>query len=118
MTATAGRMTVVPRPPDPVELAQRVAAAVTAHPAVVGLHGGIYGTVATYLPGRRLLGVRIGEDGEPVEIAVVVNADHPIPGVVRSLRSQVSRICGGAAVDVTIADIVLPDEAALPGEPR
>jgi hypothetical protein len=110
VTAPASRMTVVPSPPDPVALAERVAAAVAAHPAVAGLHGGIYGSVTTYLPGRKLLGVRIGEGDEPVEIAVVVHADRPIPEVVRSLRSQVSRLCGGAAVDITIADIVLPGE--------
>jgi uncharacterized alkaline shock family protein YloU len=110
-------MTVVPSPPDPVALAERVAAAVAAHPAVVGLHGGIYGTVTTYLPGRRLVGVRIGEGDEPVEVAVVLRADQPIPDVVRSLRHEVSRLCGGSAVDVTVADIVLPDETALPGEP-
>lgn len=107
----------MPSPPDPVALAERVAAAVAAHPAVAGLHGGIYGSVTTYLPGRKLLGVRIGEGDEPVEVAVVVHADRPIPDVVRSLRSLVSRLCGGAAVDITIADIVLPDETALPDEP-
>jgi hypothetical protein len=103
-------MTVVPSPPDPVVLAERVAAAVAAHPAVAGLHGGIYGSVTTYLPGRKLVGVRIGEGDEPVEVAVVLRPDRPIPDVVRALRSEVSRICGGAAVDITVADIVIPDE--------
>jgi hypothetical protein len=103
-------MTDVPKPPDPVELAERVAAAVAAHPAVAGLHGGLYGSVATYLPGRRLLGVRIGGGDEPVEVAVVLRADRPIPEAVRSLRREVSRLCGGAAVDITVGDIVLPGE--------
>jgi hypothetical protein len=110
VTAPAQRTTVVPSPPDPVELAQRVAAAVAAHPAVAGLHGGIYGSVTTYLPGRKLLGVRIGEGDEPVEVAVVLRADRPIPETVRSLRSAVSRLCGGAAVDITVADIAVPGE--------
>jgi hypothetical protein len=96
--------------PDPVALAERVAAAVTAHPAVAGLHGGLYGGVATYLPGRRLVGVRIGEGDEPVEVAVVLRPDRPIPDVVRALRQEVSRLCGGAAVDITVADIVVPGE--------
>ncbi|GAA0895372.1 hypothetical protein [Pseudonocardia zijingensis] len=105
----------MPGPPDPVELAVRVADAVTAHPAVAGLHGGPYGSVATYLPGRRLLGVRIGEGDEPVEVAVVLRPDRPIPEVVRELRRDVSRLCGGAAVDITVADIAIPDPAG-PGE--
>ena len=110
MTAPAARMTDVPSPPDPDALAERVAAAVAAHPAVAGLHGGIYGSVATYLPGRKLVGVRIGVGDEPVEVAVVLRSDRPIPEVVRSLRGEVSRICDGAAVDITVADIVLPGE--------
>jgi hypothetical protein len=111
-------MTVVPSPPDPVALAERVAAAVTAHPAVAGLHGGIYGSVTTYLPGRKLVGVRIGVGDEPVEVAVVLRAEQPIPDVVRSLRREVSRICDGAVVDITVADIVVPDDTARPGEPK
>jgi hypothetical protein len=104
-------MTAVPSAPshpDPAALAERVAAAVTAHPAVAGLHGGAYGAVATWLPGRRLVGVRIGEGDEPVEVAVVLHPDRPIPDVVRALRREVSGLCGGAAVDITVADIVLP----------
>ncbi|MCW2718676.1 MAG: hypothetical protein QOG20_4101 [Pseudonocardiales bacterium] len=101
-------VTVVPDPADPVPLAEQVAAVVTAHPAVAGLHGGIYGAVATYLPGRRLTGVRIGEGDEPVEVAVVLRLGHPIPGVVSALRREVSAMCGGAAVDITVADIAVP----------
>jgi hypothetical protein len=103
-------MTAVPDPPDPATPAERVAAAVTAHPAVAGLHGGLYGAVATYLPGRKLVGVRIGEGDEPVEIAVVLYPDRPIPDVVPALRREVSRLCGGRAVDITVADIVVPGE--------
>ena len=108
----------MPSPPhraDPAVLAERVAAAVTAHPAVAGLHGGVFGAVATYLPGRRLVGVRVGEGDEPVEVAVVLRPDRPIPDVVRALRREVSALCDGAAVDITVADILVPGE--VPGEP-
>jgi DNA-binding transcriptional LysR family regulator len=94
------------------ELAERVAAAVAAHPAVARLDGGVFGAVATYLPGRRLVGVRIGEGDEPVEIAVVLHPDRPIPDVVRALRRDVSRMCGGAAVDITVSDLALPGDIA------
>lgn len=92
--------------PDQV-LAERVAAAVAAHPAVARLDGEA-GAVATYLPGRRLIGVRLGQGGEPVELAVVLRLDQPIPGVAAALRREVSALCGGAAVDITVTDVEHP----------
>lgn len=93
-------------------LAERVTAAVLAHPDVAGLHGGTFGVIATLLPGRRLLGVRLGEGGEPVELGVVLRLDRPIPAVVADLRATVSRLCGGAAVDITVGDV---DESPAQG---
>jgi hypothetical protein len=86
-------------------LAERVAEAVAAHPAVARLDGGVFGAVATHLPGGRLLGVRIGAPGEPVELAVVLHLDRPIPEVVREVRREVSRLCGGVPVDITVSDV-------------
>jgi hypothetical protein len=94
-------------PPDPAELARQVAAVVAANPAVARLDGGVFGAVATYLPGRRLVGVRIGQGDEPVEVAVVLYADHPFPEIVRGIRRDVATLCGGAAVDITVSDVVL-----------
>ena len=102
---------------DPAALAREVAAAVTAHPAVVRLHGGPFGAIATHVPGRRLVGVRIGTRGEPVELGVVLHLDRPIPEIVPVLRREVSRLCGGAAVDVTVADVELPPDLAALLEP-
>ena len=96
------------RDQDPAELAQRVADVVAAHPAVVRLDGGTFGAVATFLPGRRLVGVHVGQPGEPVELAVVLRLDQPIPGVVTTLRQSVSAVCGGAAVDITVSDVEVP----------
>ncbi len=92
-------------PPHGPELAERVAAVVAAHPAVARLDGGMFGAVATYLPGRRLVGVRIGRQDEPVELAVVLHLDRPFPEVVVALRREVAALCGGAAVDITVADV-------------
>lgn len=102
------------RPLDTDALAELVAATVTAHPAVDRLDGGLFGSVATYLPGRRLVGVRIGQDGEPVELGVVVRLTARIPDVVRDLRRQVSALCGGAAVDITVSDVAVPAIAVGP----
>ncbi|SHK61918.1 hypothetical protein SAMN05443637_10921 [Pseudonocardia thermophila] len=91
--------------PDPAELAERVAAAVIRVPGVVALHPGAYGDVLTYLPGRRLAGVRIGRPSEPVEVGLVVGLDRPIPDVVVDVRAAVAGVCGDRPVDVTVADV-------------
>ena len=98
----------MPTSADPPTPAEQVAAAVIAHPSVVRLHGGTYGDLATLLPGRRLVGVRLGTGGEPVEVGVVLLLDRPIPAVVHGLRRLVSGICGGAPVDLTVGDVVVP----------
>lgn len=103
-------VTVPTLPADPATLAEQVAATVTAHPAVARLHGGIFGAVATYLPGRRLTGVRIGEGDEPVELGVVLYLGRPFPEVVSTLRREVSGMCGGAAVDIVVADVAVPGD--------
>ena len=110
-TATPGAGT-----PDIDALARCVAAAVAAHPDVARLDGGAFGDVATQLPGHRLVGVRIGRAGEPVEIGVVLRLRRPVPDAVRSLRREVAAVCGAAGhpvaeVDVTVADIAEPDPA-------
>lgn len=104
--------------PDSDVLAERVAATVTAHPAIARLDGGVFGSVATYLPGRRLVGVRIGRGAEPVELGVVVRLSSRIPDVVAELRRDVSALCGGAAVDITVADVDVPAIAVGPPAPR
>jgi len=103
-------LVTVPTTTEASSLAEQVAAVVTSHPAVVRLHGGVFGDVATYLPGRKLTGVRIGMGDEPVELGVVLRLDRPIPAVVRELRRTVSTMCGGAPVDITVGDAVVPGE--------
>jgi hypothetical protein len=102
---------------DPLTLAEQVAAAVGAHPSVVRLHSGTFGDLATYLPGRRLVEVRLGAASEPVELGVVLLLDRPIPGVVRNLRRLVSGMCGGAPVDVTVGDVIVPGVAVDLAQP-
>lgn len=91
---------------DPLALAELVAAVVVSQPGVAALHGGIFGDVATYLPGRKLTGVRVGEPGEPVEIGVVLRLGRPIPAVVDALRRAVAEVCGDRRVDIVVADVV------------
>jgi hypothetical protein len=98
--------------PDP----EAVAAAVLAHPAVLRLDGGAWGTVASYLPGRRLLGVRVGEPGEPVEIAVVVRFGTPLPELAEELAGVVRERIGAAVpVEVLFADVDMDTVPTHPG---
>jgi len=77
------------------ETADAVAALVLAVPGVAGLHPGRFGEVATYLPGRRVTGVKLNEDR--VEIHVVVEFDAPIRTVAQRIHTMV-----GAAVPVPV----------------
>ncbi|MEV1293428.1 hypothetical protein [Pseudonocardia sp. NPDC049635] len=93
------------RGPEPAALAELIAEAVAAHPSVVRLDGGRYGAVATWLPGRRLVGVHVGGPGEPVEIAVVLDLVRPIPDTVAALRRTVAPLLGATPVDITVTDV-------------
>ncbi|GGI96656.1 hypothetical protein GCM10011581_37280 [Saccharopolyspora subtropica] len=88
------------------ELADRV----RAHPSVVRLHGGPFGAIASYLPGRKVVGVRLPDEGEPVEVGVVLRLDRPLPDVVAELRGLVAAVVGPVPVDIVVGDVVTPDE--------
>ncbi|MFE2751925.1 hypothetical protein ACFXGA_07955 [Actinosynnema sp. NPDC059335] len=79
-------------------MAEDVEAAVLAHPDVARLDGAI----ASYLPGRRVDGVRVGDR---VELAVVLRPDRPVGEVVSELRALVAGVAGAAPVDVVVADL-------------
>jgi len=83
--------------------AERAAAAALAIPGVTGLHGGEFGTVATYLPGRRVTGIRIDDDGCAVHVTVRYPAD--LFATAEGVRAAVRAIVG-VPVDVTIEDVI------------
>lgn len=85
------------------DLADHVAAAVLAIPGVVDMHGGMFGEVATYLPGRRVLGVQIRDRECQVHVALRSSAD--IRGTADVIRTIV-RPMVGRPVHVTIQDLV------------
>ncbi len=85
-----------------------LAAAVLGCPAVVSLHPGGPRYVATFLPGRRVGGVRV--DDTVVEVAVVAAAGIPVQSVASQVRSAVATLAAGRAVDVHIADVAPPGE--------
>ncbi|WP_456789684.1 hypothetical protein [Cellulomonas sp. P5_C5] len=76
--------------PEPLTPAEVVAAAVLAVPGVVRLHGGRFGELGTYLPGRRVTGVRIDDEG--TEVHVVVSDLVPVPATAARVQRAVSAV--------------------------
>lgn len=96
--------------PDPhdggePDAADVVAAAVLAVPGVHDLHAGVAGEVATYLPGRRVNGVRLREPGCSVHI--VLHWGVPVIGTTDAVRDAVRPYVSGP-VDITVEDILPP----------
>ena len=95
-TAGVGAMVEAPA-------ADAIAAAVAACPGVASLHGGGMRRTATYLPGRRVEGVWIGEDR--VRISVVGVLGIPVGLLSAQIRSAVEPLVPGRPVDVHVADL-------------
>jgi hypothetical protein len=89
---------------------EAVAAAALGCPFIAGLSGGRFGEVATYLPGRRVLGVRQA-DGT-VEVHVVACWGVPLPDVADVVRAAVAPYTGDLPAAVFIEDIEVPDDPA------
>ncbi|MFD4368309.1 hypothetical protein [Rhodococcus sp. NPDC058521] len=85
------------------EPADLIAAAVLDVPGVAGLHGGTFGEVGTYLPGRRVAGVRTDETSTDVHVTVYF--DVAVADVAQRIRKVIGDLTG-TKVDVTIADVV------------
>ncbi|MCA1006150.1 hypothetical protein LCL87_10510 [Rhodococcus hoagii] len=95
------------------EVAELAAAAALAVPGVSGLHGGEFGSVATYLPGRRVTGISIGDDACAVHVTLRYPAD--LIATADRVRDAVRAIVG-VPVDVTIEDLTdeLPHDETGP----
>src|SRR3954452_4021578 len=100
-------MSPIAEQPDP----DAIAAAVTGCPSVRGLSGGVAGEVATYLPGRRVTGVRVNPGR--VEVHVVARYGAPLQALDSEVRAAVQAaapVFGGEplTVDVIVADVENP----------
>lgn len=85
-----------------------VAAATLAAPSVARMSGGALGEVATFLPGRRVPGVRVRPDGVDVHIVARFGANLPLAA--DEVRRLVRPHAADLPVSVFIDDIVLPGE--------
>ena len=104
-------MSLGANPPPQADPADRVAAAVLALPGVAGLHAGVFGEVNTYLPGRRVAGVRLRPHRAEVHLVLAWGA--PVEATAAAVR-RVATAVAGTVVDVSIEDVADP----VPLEPR
>ncbi|MEO6880398.1 MAG: Asp23/Gls24 family envelope stress response protein [Mycobacteriaceae bacterium] len=103
MTSSFGTSPTGAGPAAPVEIEDRIVEAVLTVPGVVAMHGGTFGEAATYLPGRRVSGVRINDQGTDVHVTVLYGS------VVRTVAEQVRRAVAAVSpgpVQVTVEDLV------------
>jgi hypothetical protein len=84
-----------------------VAALVLACPAVAGLSGGPSGGAATYLPGRKVAGVRISPD--TVEVHVVARYGPTVGELAGQVRSALAGRVLGRTVDLVVEDLDVED---------
>ncbi|GAA0228704.1 Asp23/Gls24 family envelope stress response protein [Cryptosporangium japonicum] len=102
---------MIARPPGPAAdepaagpevdatLADTIAALAIGVPGVSRLHGGLFGEVATYLPGRRVAGVTVHD--EDVEVHVVLDASAPIRATAERVHAALA-----TAVDLPVRVVV------------
>ena len=92
----------VPDFPAP-QVIDAMAAAVLRCRTVIGLDPGGWRQVATYLPGRRITGVRV--DDERVLVSVVLALGTPVAAMEAEVRAAVAPYAGGRTVDLHVADV-------------
>jgi hypothetical protein len=90
--------------------ADRIATAVQASRHIAGLDSGRYGEIATYLPGRRVSGVRIRPDS--VTIGVIGRYPATATEIDASARATVGPL--DRPLHVHIGDLHIGDTAAIP----
>ena len=80
-----------------------LAAATLDCPAVAGLHPGGTKFVATYLAGRRVVGVRAEDDR--VLVSVVLAHGASVHALEKQVRDALTPIVEGREIDVHVADV-------------
>jgi hypothetical protein len=83
-----------------------VARRVEACPGVASLSAGAAGLAVSYLPGKRVPGVRVTD--ELVEVHVVARWGVTVQAVDREVRTAVQGMIAGRHLDVVIEDVDVP----------
>ena len=82
---------------------------------VVDLSGGTAGEVATYLPGRRIAGIR-DHDGR-IEVHLAVGGARPVHQTAAAVRAALAPLVAGRPVDIVVAEVQLSDRSQAPVDP-
>lgn len=80
-----------------------IAATTLGCPAVAGLHEGGSRAVATYLPGRRVIGVRV--ENRRVLVSVVLASGSSVRSLEAQVRRALAAQAGDRQIDVHVADV-------------
>ena len=91
--------------------AEVIAEAVLSVAGVAGLHGGTYGQVATYYPGKSVTGVRVRDGSTDVHVVAVWGV--AVPEIADRIRARLQPLLADQ-VNITVEDVVDPDAAAGP----
>lgn len=92
-----------PHPAGAGDTSELIADRVQEVPGVHGLHGGVFGQVGTYLPGRRVTGVRHGQSGW--DIHLVLTAGAPLVATTEAVRAAARTAGATGPVDVVVEDV-------------
>lgn len=87
------------------ELADRVVAVVRGVEGVAALHPGMFGEAATYLPGRKVVGVQLREG--VTNVHVVLEWGASVPATADRVRRAVEPVVG-TRVHVSVQDVTEP----------
>ena len=93
--------------PDAPDAAEAIASATLAVAGVSALHAGIIGEVATYLPGRRVNGVRLTD--EACEVHIVLDWGSPVVATADDVRTAIEPFVD-VPVHVTVEDVAGPGD--------
>lgn len=94
--------------PDP----SLIALTVLGCPAVEALDEGAPGSVASYLPGRCIAGVSVGDDVLTVQVRMAWSSS--VAALTQQVRAVLLPLAGGRRIDISVSDIALPEPADGP----
>ena len=97
---------------DPVgSTAEQIADAVVEVDGVTDLFSGVFGEIATYMPGGRVGGVTLDDGRGAVHVIVDISFD------LRDVATEVARVASeiaGVPIDVTVEDVSIPAAKTTP----
>lgn len=89
--------------------ADRIRGAALECPDVADLSAGVFGEVASYLPGHSVSGVRVDE--ERVEVHIIARYGRPLQQIADDIGRRVAPFLSDRRLEVAVDDVLLPGDA-------